>query len=52
MSEQYSFAIKIFSLPRSSAWELGHQSERGSDCDMDSEMYQYSFATEFVDMFP
>ena len=25
---------------------------RGSDCDMDSELYQYFFATEFVDMFP
>lgn len=25
---------------------------RGLDCDMDSEMYQYFFATEFVDMFP
>jgi len=25
---------------------------RGSDCDMDNEMYQYFFATEFVDMFP
>ena len=25
---------------------------RGSGCDMDSEMYQYFFATEFVDMFP
>ena len=25
---------------------------RGSDCDMDSEMYQYFFATEFVDIFP
>ena len=25
---------------------------RGSDCDMDNEMYQYFFAIEFVDMFP
>ena len=25
---------------------------RGSDCDMDSGMYQDIFATEFVDMFP
>ena len=25
---------------------------RGSDCDIDSELYQYFFATEFVDMFP
>ena len=25
---------------------------RGSDCDMDNEMYHYFFATEFVDMFP
>ena len=25
---------------------------RGSDCDMDSELYQYFFDTEFVDMFP
>ena len=25
---------------------------RGSDCDMDSELCQYFFATEFVDMFP
>ena len=25
---------------------------RGSDCDMDSRMYQDIFATEFVDMFP
>ena len=25
---------------------------RGSDCDMDNEIYQYFFATEFVDMFP
>ena len=25
---------------------------RGSGCDMDSEWYQYFFATEFVDMFP
>ena len=25
---------------------------RGSSCDMDSEMYQDIFATEFVDMFP
>lgn len=25
---------------------------RGSDCDMDNEMYQYFLATEFVDMFP
>lgn len=26
--------------------------ERGSDCDMDSGMYQDFLATEFVDMFP
>lgn len=26
--------------------------ERGSDCDMDSGMYQDIFTTEFVDMFP
>lgn len=25
---------------------------RGSDCVMDSELYQYFFATEYVDMFP
>lgn len=25
---------------------------RGSDCDMDNEMYQYFFVAEFVDMFP
>lgn len=25
---------------------------RGSDGDMDSELYQYFFATEYVDMFP
>lgn len=25
---------------------------RGSDCDMDNEMYQYFLATEYVDMFP
>ena len=28
MRKSSSIAIKIFSLPRSSAWELGHQSGR------------------------
>lgn len=32
--------------------ELFSVDGRGPGCDMDSEMYQYFFATEFVDMFP
>ena len=32
--------------------ELFSVDGRGSDCDMDSELYQYFFATEFVDIFP
>ena len=32
--------------------ELFSADGRGSDCDMDNEMYQYFLAAEYVDMFP